>query len=151
MIKRFEHFTFAINEIGKFLRKLSSGEMRKHGLRSSHAIYFTVLSNNSEKGLTASKLCELSGRDKADVSRMMTLLEKKGFVVKVGNNHNLYNGVFKLTDKGIEIANCIKTRIVRAVEIAGRDLTEEARRDFYKAMDSIAANLQELTKKGIPE
>lgn len=151
MIKRFEHFTFAINETSKFLRKLSSGEMRKHGLRSSHAIYFTVLANNAETGLTATKLCQLSGRDKADVSRMLTVMEKKGLVIKEGINHNLYNGVFKLTEKGIDIANCIKTRIAKAMEIAGKDLTEEARRDFYNALDSIVANLKELTKKGIPE
>lgn len=151
MIKRFEHFTFANNEINKFLRKLSSDEMRKHGLRSSHAIYFTVLANHAQTGLTATKLCELCGRDKADVSRMLTLMGKKDLVTKEGVHQNLYNGVFKLTEKGLDIANCVKSKAAKAVEIAGRDLSEEARRNFYNALDSIVANLRELTKKGIPE
>lgn len=151
MIKRFEHFAVANNEINKFLRKLSVDEMKKRGLRSSHAIYFTILANNLKTGLTATKLCEFSGRDKADVSRMLTLMEKKGFVIKEGSNQNLYNGVFKLTESGLKIANNIKGRIAKAVEIAGKDLSEESRNNFYNALDSIVANLRELTKKGIPE
>ena len=151
MIKRFEHLAFANSEINKLLRKFSGDEMRKHGLRSSHAIYFTVLSNNAETGLTAPQLCELSGKDKADVSRMLTVMEKKGLVIKERVHQNLYNGVFKLTKKGLEIANSVKERASKLVEIAGKDLTEEARNNFYNALDSIVANLREFTKKGIPE
>ena len=151
MIERFEHFTYANNEINKFWRKLSSDEMQKLGLRSSHAVYFTILSNYAETGLTATKLCELSGKDKSDVSRMLTLIEKKDLVNKEGVHQNLYNGVFKLTEKGLEIANCVKEKAAKAVEIAGKDLTEEQRNNFYYALDSIVENLRELTKKGIPE
>lgn len=151
MLKRFEHFTYATNEINKFLRKLSDVEMRKHGLRSSHAIYFAVLADNAETGLTATKLCEISGRDKADVSRMLSLMKKKGFVIKEGIHRGLYNGVFKLTEKGLDIANRVKEKAAKATEIAGRDLSEESRNNFYNALDSIVANLKELTMKGIPE
>ena len=151
MIKRYEHFTYANSEINKCLRKLSSVEMQKHGLRSSHAIYFTVLANHAERGLTATELCEFSGRDKADVSRMLALMEEKGLVTKAGVHHNLYNGVYRLTERGLDIANCVKARATKAVEIAGKDLTEEERNNFYQALDSIVTNLRELTKKGIPE
>lgn len=151
MISRFEHFTVANNEINKFLRKLLSSEMKKHGLRSSHAVYFTFLANNTESGLTATQLCELSGRDKADVSRMLALMEKRGMVIKENVHHNLYNGVFKLTEKGLDIANVVKERMAKASEIAGKGLSEEARNNFYNALDSVVSNLRELTRKGILE
>ena len=41
-------------------------------------------------------------RIKADVSRMMAIMEKKGLVIKEGTNQNLYRGVFKLTETGKE-------------------------------------------------
>ncbi len=151
MIERYEHFTYANNEINKFLRKLTGEEMKKHGLKSPHAIYFTILANNAETGLTATQICELSGRDKADVSRMIALMEEKGLVVKNGVHQNLYNGTFMLTEEGMRIAECVKQKAAKAVEIAGKDLTEERRQIFYESLDSIVENLRELSVKGIPE
>ncbi len=151
MIDRYEHFTYANNEINKFLRKIAGDEMKKHGLKSPHAIYFTVLSNNAETGLTSSQLCELSGRDKADVSRMLALMEEKCLVIKKGTHQNLYNGYFTLTQKGLEIAECVKHKAAKAVRIAGKDLTDNAREIFYNTLDSIVENLRDLSLKGIPE
>ncbi len=151
MIDRYEHFTYATNEINKFLRKLAGDEMKKHGLKFPHAIYFTMLDNNSQTGLTATQLCEFSGRDKADASRMLALMEEKGLVVKKGIHQNCYNGVFILTKKGTEIAKNVKQKVSKAVEIAGKDLTDEARQGFYDALDSIVENLRILSLNGIPE
>ena len=151
MLDRFEHFTYATNEITRFWRKLAGDEMKKHGLKSNHAIYFTLLANNKESGLTATQMCELSGRDKADVSRMLALMEEKELLIKQGGHQNLYNGVFKLTDKGLAVAKSVSGRAEKAVALAGKDLSDEKRRIFYEALDSIVENMRELTKKGIPE
>lgn len=42
-------------------------------------------------------------------------------------------------------------RASRAVEIAGKDLTEENRTVFYESLESIVANLRVLSKKDITE
>ncbi len=151
MIDRFEHFTYASNEISKFWRKLAGEEMEKFGLKASHAIYFTLLAKNPETGLTATQLCDYSGRDKADVSRMMAIMEKKGLLTKEGSHQNLYNGVFKLTEEGRKVAACVQDRASKAVLAAGKDLSQETREIFYTALDSIVANLRELNRKGIPD
>ncbi len=151
MLERFEHFTYATNEISKFWRKLAGEEMEKHGLKAPHAIYFTLLAKYADTGLTAGQICEYCGRDKADVSRMMAIMEEKGLLVKEGGHHNLYNGVFKLTEKGLQLAAYVKGRADKAVALAGKDLSEETRRIFYEALDSIVENMRELTKKGIPD
>lgn len=151
MIDRYEHFNYATNEINRCLRKIAGDEMKRHGLKSAHAIYFTVLAKYAESGLTATNLCELSGRDKADVSRMLTLMEERGLVIKKGVHQNLYNGVFTLTEKGLQIAENVRQRAAKAVEIAGKDLTVESRQIFYNSLDSIVNNLKELSMKGIPD
>ncbi len=151
MLDRFEHFTCATNEITRFWRKLAGEEMEKHGLKAPHAIYFTVLAKNQDTGLTATQICEYCGRDKADVSRMLAILEEKGLLIKQGGHQNLYNGVLKLTDEGLAVAKSVSGRAEKAVMIAGKDLSDEKRRIFYEALDSIVENMRELTKKGIPE
>ncbi|MBQ8827550.1 MAG: winged helix DNA-binding protein [Clostridia bacterium] len=150
MIDRFEYFSFAISEIYKQWHKLTAEEMERYGLRGTHSVYLLTMAKYPE-GLTAAKVCEYCGRDKSDVSRMMSIMEEKGLVTKEGVNRNLYRGSFKLTEKGFEAAEHVKMRANRAVEIAGKDLTEEKRAVFYEALESIVTNLRELSKEGIPE
>lgn len=150
MVDRFERFSFAISEISRYWHKLTSDEMEKYGLKGPHSVYLLMMYRYQD-GLTAPQLCELCGKDKADVSRMMSIMEKKGLVVKEGVHQNRYGGVFKLTEEGKAAAEFVRRRASLAVEIAGKDLTEENREIFYQSLESIVLNLRELSKEGLPE
>jgi len=150
MIERFERFSFSISEISRYWHKLSADEMEKYGLKGPHSVYLMALRRYPD-GLTSPKLCELCGKDKSDVSRMMNIMEKKGLVKKEGVHQNLYGGVFKLTEEGKMAALQVSKRASLAVEIAGKDLSDENRSAFYEALESIASNLRELSKEGIPD
>lgn len=39
MIDRFEHFSYALNELNKYWHKIAIEEMKKYGLKSTHSIY----------------------------------------------------------------------------------------------------------------
>lgn len=150
MVERFERFSLAISEISYHWHKLSADEMKKHGLKSTHSVYLLTLFKYPE-GLTAPRLCELCGKDKSDVSRMMAILEEKNFVKKEGIYQNLYKGTFKLTDAGIAVAETVRKKATVAVEYAGKDMTEEERILFYTSLENIAENLKTLSKDGIHE
>ncbi len=150
MYTRFERFSLGISEISRHWHKLASEEMEKHGLKSSHSLYLLTLARYMD-GLTAPQICEYCGKDKADVSRMMKILEEKGIVTKAGGFQNRYGGIFQLTDRGREIAEHIRSRASKAVEIAGADLTAQQREIFYFALESIAARMRELSQEGMPE
>lgn len=150
MVERFERFSLAISEISRHWHKLTAEEMEKYGLKGTHSVYLLTMSRYPE-GITAPLLCEHCGRDKADVSRMMAIMEKKGLVTKEGIHQNCYGGVFKLTPEGMNAVEHVKRRASLAVEIAGKDLSEESRTVFYAALESITTNLRTLSKEGIPE
>lgn len=150
MVDRFERFSYAISEISKHWHKLTAEEMEKYGLKGTHSVYLLTMAKYPE-GITAPQICELCSRDKADVSRMMSIMEEKGLVIKEGGHQNRYRGVFKLTEEGQKIVKHVRQRASRAVEIAGKDLTEEKRNIFYESLESIVTNLRELSKEGIPE
>ena len=150
MLDRFERFSFAISEISRCWRKLASDEMAKHGLKSPHATYLTILYKYPD-GITVPDLCEISGKDKSDASRMIAILEKKGLARKEVVGESLYRGLWVLTDEGKVAAAKVSLRASRAVELAGKDLDDETRDIFYKALESITSNLTTLSKEGLPE
>lgn len=150
MVERFERFSFAISEVSRYWHKLTAEEMEKYGLKGTHSVYLITMYRYPE-GITAPQLCELCGKDKSDVSRMMSIMEKKGLVKKEGIHQKLYGGVFKLTDEGLAAAEHVRKRAGLAVELAGKDLTDEKRAVFYEALESIASNLRDLSKEGLPE
>jgi len=149
MIDRFERFSVVISEISRHWHRITTVEMEKYGLKGAHSVYLTTLARFPD-GLTAGQICELCCKDKSDVSRMMSIMEKKGLVMKEGVHQNLYKGVFRLTDEGRAAAEYVHRRACLAVSIAGKDLTDETRAILYGALESVAGNLREISENGLP-
>lgn len=143
MIERFERFSYSVSELSRCLHRLAGEEMGKYELKGSYALYFTVLLRNP--GITAAQLTELTGRDKADVSRAIAMLEKKGLVMRQSG----YRANLQLTQSGTELAHALGKRISAAVAYAGKDLSEEDRDRFYACLDSLVSNLQTLSQNGL--
>ncbi len=143
---RFERFSMSLFEVSRHWHRLADEELKKYGLKGAYATYLTTLYHYPD-GVTATELCKMCGKDKADTSRAMALFEKKGIIVK---DNVSYRGKIKLTEEGREAAQNIKKRAKKAVEIAGGDLSEKNREIFYQSFESITENLKKLSKEGIP-
>ena len=149
MVDRFERFSFAISEISRCWHKLAAEEMEKYGLRGPHCLYLLAMYHHPG-GVTAPQLGELCGRDKADVSRMMAMMREKGLVVKESAGQTLYGGVWRLTHAGKAAAEYVCSRASLAVEMAGKEITDEKRAVFYEVLEQISENLRALSKEGLP-
>ena len=149
MLNRFERFSFAMFEISRCWHKLAGEEMLRYGLKGPHAVYLVTLAQYTE-GITAAQLSELCGRDKADVSRMMSIMEKKGLVIKDNTQPSLYRSLLKLTTEGAAAAEQVCRRALVAVENAGKGLDELKRVVFYESLDLICNNLRQLSRDGLP-
>ena len=143
MIERFEKFSYAIFEISRCWHKIAADAMRQYDLKGPYAVYLSVLYRND--GITAARLSALCARDKADISRAIPVLEKKGLISKDAG----YRATIHLTDAGKELANTINQKIMAAVSYAGKDLSEEDRNTFYASLDSLVHNLQDLSQNGL--
>ena len=150
MLNRFARFSLAISEIDRCWHKLAAEEMAKYDLNSPHAVYLNTLYQYPE-GITAAKLGELCCKNKADVSRMVAILEKKGLVRKEAVGGNLYRAKLLLTDDGKLAAEHVQGRAALAVELAGSGMTDADRETFYRCLEQITANLQTLSKEGLPQ
>ena len=99
MLNRFVKFSFSIAEIDRCWHKLAAEEMAKYELNSPHAVYLNTLYDAPSEGITAAQLGELCAKNKADVSRMVAILEKKGLVQKVAVGNNMYRAKLILTEE----------------------------------------------------
>ncbi len=149
MVNRFERFSLALYELSRYWHKIAADEMEKYGMKAPCAVYLTTLYRATD-GITAAQLSELSGRDKADVSRSIAAMEASGLVRREGGNKNQYRALLKLTENGRKVAEHINKRASVAVELGGKGLTPEDRTVFYAALDQIIANLQTLSEEGLP-
>ncbi len=147
MVSRFERFSYAISEIHRYWHKIAADEMEKCGLKGPYAVYFTAMYRYPE-GITSAQLAEVCSRDKSDVSRAMSLMERKGLVTKEGP---LYRALLKLTDEGKKVAEFINQKAGQAVELGGKGLSDEDRKTFYETLELIVSNLQAISQKGLPQ
>ena len=147
MITRFERFSYAISEISRHWHRIAAQEMGKHGLKAPHSVYLLALAR-WEAGMTAAQLAQDCGKDKADVSRMVTILEEKGLVCREGAS---YRANLRLTEAGMEAARQVQTRAAKAVELGGEGITRENRETFYAVLELIAKNLRTISEDGLPK
>lgn len=150
MVDRFERFSFAISEIHRFWHKIASDEMTKLGLKGPHVVYLVALKRFPD-GVTASELSEICGRDKSDVSRAISAMEKNELVKKQGNKENLYRALLKLTERGKTAAALVSKRAALAVEMGGKGLTDKERNTLYETLERIASNLSAISREGLPQ
>ena len=149
MLNRFEQFTSAICALCRDVQKIERDEMEKQGLRGAFAQYLLAISRYPE-GITASALCEVCDKDKAAVSRIIGEMESKGLLQKINDGTSQYRARISLTPAGEKAAAFVRERASAAVELAGSGLSDEDRKAFYKTLELISENLQEICKKGIP-
>ena len=150
MLERFERFTSSISQIGEYWNKLASEEMKKYNLKGPHVTYLICLYRHPD-GITSAGLSKLCHKDKAEVSRSVSLLEEKGLIIRENINRNSYKALIKLTDKGRTAAINLCERASLAVTFGGEGLSDEKREIFYDALEIIAANLCNLCNDGLPD
>lgn len=148
MIGRFEIFSLGLTQLTAAWNKIANEELKPFGLKGRASVYMIAL-YKSEEGLTITNLCEICHRDKAEASRIISEMEKKGMVTREQGSANGYRAKIRLTEEGKKATYELRERIKMAVEKGGNGLSDEEREHFYYALQVIANNLQEITKEGL--
>ncbi len=144
MLKRFEIFILSIHQIYRCIQKIKSQEMIALGLKGTHVMCLFHL-NQKEEGLTSAELVILCLEDKAAISRAIRDLSQKGLLTFADSSpQKRYRAKLKLTLEGRRIADKMLVLIEDMVTKGGLGLTEEERSIFYKALDTISHNLNNL-------
>ena len=145
MIRRFKDFTKYISLAYKYLLKIKSDGIKEFGLKGSHVMCLFYI-GESENGLTATNLCRLCCEDKAAISKALSALYEKGYIVLENGENKKYRSSYFLTDAGRDIMEQLNDKIRAAVSGGGTGLTDEERDIFYRCLSKIVTNLEEVSK-----
>lgn len=148
MISKYEIFSCVVSNLYHDIQRIERMEMEKYGLKGPHAQCLVIMSRHPE-GITAARLCEISEKDKAAISRTVSELEAAGLVSKKQPNGIRYRVSLMLTEAGQAAAKNVSCLASQAVEQAGSGLTDEQRNIFYQVLDHIAQNLHTISQEGI--
>ncbi len=146
MKERFETFTVLINRISRNIRKIKNQEMSEYNLRSAHVSCLYYLYTN--KGATATDLCERCEEDKATISRALDYLETNGYLTCETKSIKRYKSPLLLTDKGLKIGQKIADKIDGVLDAISGSLTEEERLAFYRSLSVISESLENVSRNG---
>ena len=146
MQERFETFTVLINRISRNIRKIKNHEMAEYNLKSAHVSCLYYLYTN--KGATATDLCERCEEDKATISRALDYLETNGFLTCKSKSAKRYKSPLFLTDKGIEVGKKIADKISGVLDAISGGLSDEERLAFYRSLSIISESLDAVFKNG---
>ena len=118
--------------------------MMELGLKGTDVMcLFNLMRNND--GLTSAQLSILCMEDKAAVSRAVSRLSGNGLItLEDSGDKRRYRSKIKLSDKGRRTAEEMEILIENAVMKGGEGLTEQERVLFYKALETISRNLQNM-------
>ena len=146
MQERFETFTVLINRISRNIRKIKNQEMAEYNLRSAHVSCLYYLYTN--RGATATDLCERCEEDKATISRALDYLETNGYLTRESKSAKRYKSPLMLTGKGNEAGEKIADKINNVLDAIGDSLTNEERAAFYRSLSIISERLDIVSKTG---
>ena len=143
---RFELFDISVSVICKSIQKIKSEVMQSYGLKSSHVLFMVQLGKR-EDGLTASELSKAGHMDKAQISRVVSELTDKGFIIRSAGSGKKYKNRFTLTDSGKSIARDLDSLIDNALEYVSGAIPKADLEVFYRTLFTISDNLFSLTEK----
>ena len=144
MLSRFEKFTALITKVSRGIYKIKKEEMAEYNLKSSHVscLYYLYKENT----LTAKRLCDLCGEDKANISRSIKYLESAGYIHHQSMEQKRFQNLL-LTEKGEEVGKDIAEKVDRVLAEVGNGLTKEDRDILYQSLSLIGENLEKFCSK----
>ena len=80
-----------------------------------------------------------------------TGIDEKGLLTRESVSNNLYRGLLKLTQEGMEAADFVCRRVKVAVDLASAGLDEARRQHLYDSLELISGNLRRISTEGLPE
>ena len=126
-----DFFPVYIGKLKKEIQKKMNNLLSPYNLTSIHSMYLLLL-NKSYSGLTLSELTAGVDVDKANTTRVINDLEKKGYVYRDNTKLNERKYKIFLTEKGEDIANIVQDYMIEKREQILKSFTPEEIKQFSK-------------------
>ena len=140
--EKFNEFTGLVSRAYTALHRVQERYMRDFGLRSVHVAAMLQLLSEPE-GLTATELSERCGVDRAQISRVVSELERDGLTGEASpGEKRRYRGRLRLTEAGARKAEAMNALVAEKLNAVAGDLNPYDVQTFYKVLRQINERLE---------
>ena len=141
---RFMQFSALLNSAQGSINRMKRQNMEAFDLGPAHTMCLNLLYQHPD-GITKARLAELCEVDKAQISRVISELQKKELVA-IPDLEKRYKHKVSLTDKGLGVARQISSIILSINEYVSDSIPQEQIDVFYKTFNIICENLKKAEK-----
>lgn len=147
MTNRYEDFTDLIMTSYRVIQKIKTAGMKKIHLKAGDVNCIYYLSKYQD-GLSNARLADLSGVDKAAISRTLNALMEKGYVsLSAEDDPKKYGRRYVLTEIGKTAADEVNQEVDNLVNEVGKNISAEEGDIFYETFHSISEQLVKLSEE----
>ena len=98
------------------------------------------------EGIHQSELGDRTGKDRHNITRILNLMEKKGYIRRTPDEHDKRRYNIFLTEKSREIEEDLISTVIDFIEKAFTGLTQREIREMQKVHKRIIGNVEALLK-----
>ena len=147
MTSKYEDFTDLVMTSYRVIQRIKTAGMKKINLKAGDVNCIYYLSKYRE-GLSNARLADLSGVDKAAISRTLNALMQKGYVtLSAEDDSKKYGRRYVLTDIGRAAADEVNQKVDSVVSEVGKNISEKEGKVFYETFHSISEQLVKLSEE----
>ena len=140
--ERFNTFVLLVSRAYKSLRRAQEKYTRAFGLRSVHVTCMLQL-HAAESGLNATELSRMCGVDRAQISRVVSELERDGLTGEASpGEKRRYRGRLRLTEAGERKAEAMNALVADKLNAVAGDLNPYDVQTFDKVLRQINERLE---------
>ena len=144
---RFERFALLIDTAHKGISRVKQNIVANTPVKKVHTMWLYKLLKHKD-GLTASELAAESMIDRSLISRELASLAADGYItIDSQGKKRGYNSRIRLTEKGKQIADKIATTAYESQQNIGAGVPDEDLVVFYRTLEKICSNFEELEKE----
>ena len=144
----FRYLPFYLRSISSRLNVIDSRlYVRSLGVGLNEWVCLALLAR--EDDISATRICEVSGYDKAVISRSISALTEKGLVTaKAVPDHNRRQ-LLRLTPSGQSKYREVEQRVLRRTEVLLADISAEERETLIELLSKILHSADALLQDGV--
>ena len=113
-----------------------------HNFEITPEQYLVLNMINDDENFSQNKLCKLLYKDKSNMTRLISVLEEKGLIIKEQSESVKQGNVIKITEKGRELRAKITPVMLESRKNYLKDITQDDMYTCIKVLSQIQKNLK---------
>lgn len=137
-----DYISIKIHKTDLLLTSFIKAKLEPFNLAPEQNLIMMLLWEKDGDGLTQNQLVEILGKDKTNIARMASSLEKKGFIKRIQCPEDRRSVRLFLTKCGKELGSSVIPVAEEFNEVVSKGITAQELQEFERLLEKVRQNVQ---------